>query len=80
MDVGIQKYPIKFINYGLRDAIVLKKIMKEALKGFNNILEESIPNIRPDQLFTLYNMPMTIGTLVNVVFSKFIDGVMSCPF
>lgn len=75
MDEAVVDHPERFLKYGLEDAKVQYLIMQKAVEGFNKIITESLNVNDPNELFTLNNIPMTLGRLVTRVYQKYLKNI-----
>lgn len=65
---AMQKEPELFLRYGLFDAECLKEILIKKVEIFNNVLNDfGIVN----DSFTLLDFPLSVGSIVNSVWSKY---------
>jgi hypothetical protein len=60
-----------FVKYAMNDAEILPEIFTRKIKSFNDIL--NVLNVtHPDAKFTKTNTPLTIGSVVHKIFTKYI--------
>ncbi len=76
MEKGLLSDPINFITYGLSDAVCLIDIFKTKIESVNLILQ-NVFNIQDEKaFFTIYNIPMTTGTLVSRIFEIYVQYIV----
>lgn len=75
MDEALREYPEKFLLYGMGDALILKDILYSKLASYNSILSE-VHKIGPSDLMTKDTIPLTLGSIVNVVWETYLNCII----
>ena len=71
MDEALLLHTELFLSYGLLDCIMLFEIINTKVLVYNNILSEIYNISQPEALFTRLNLPLTLGTIVFKMWSKY---------
>ncbi len=72
MNRALIEKPDLFIKYAINDAEILPKIFTRKIKSFNDIL--NVLGINDEKAkFTSVNTPLTIGSVVHKIFTKYIE-------
>jgi hypothetical protein len=72
MSLGIKLLPLEFLSYGLQDAVVLEIIVEKLISSFNDNLTTVFGITDKKQHYTVYNIPFSIGALIDSMFQKYI--------
>ena len=71
--LAIINKPYEFLIYGFNDVLLLEQILETKVKLFNDLLTE-IFKIDSEFHFTRNTLPLTVGSIVNSVFLKYLNN------
>ncbi|MBV8801974.1 MAG: hypothetical protein JO131_03230 [Gammaproteobacteria bacterium] len=76
MDEGLINHPQIFIEYSMNDVTVLFDIVEMKISTFNEILTGVFGITDTNALFTIFNIPMTLGRLVFETWHRYLNYVI----
>jgi hypothetical protein len=74
MDEALKAYPELFVRYAMNDATVLFKIIDSKVESYNSIIRDVFKLNDPDLLYTVKNLPLTVGLLVYSLWEKYFQN------